>query len=273
MEGKVMKKRLLFIALLLAAVTVLCACSSDTTTAGSAGQVQQASGQVSPMEQTAAVQEQAQAAASQTLPDSYDPASEEDGTIAPVAANGSKVYAGATPILIEPVDKPTATPRPELTFTYGEYVASKLGLRFSSAMGYDINENISGKYILTEPAAAVKDNYPCTITLEISGVSKAYTVNDVKTSLSQYLSNEGLQYDKWEVMTAAKKTLMNGQGYYNNYRGVLADGTIVRGRVHMAIIGEGQLLTLHVSCPGWYNSSYMKLYDQIHGTIKPIQAQ
>ena len=74
-------------------------------------------------------------------------------------------------------------------------------------------------------------------------------------------------------MTAANKTLMNGQGYYNNYRGVLADGTIVRGRVHMAIIGEGQLLTLHVSCPGWYNSSYMKLYDQIHGTIKPIQAQ
>lgn len=268
-----MKKRLLFIALLMTAITVLCACSSDPTNAGNPEQPQQAAAQVSPLEQAAAAQEQAAASASQNLPADYDPASEEDGTGLTVAAAADKVYAGATPIPIEPVDKPTATPRPELTFTYGEYVADKLGLRFSSALGYEINDNISGKYILTEPAAAVRDNYPCTITLEVSGVSKAYTVNDVKTSLSQFLSNEGLQYDKWEVMTAAKKTLMNGQGYYNNYRGVLADGTIVRGRVHMAIIGEGRLLTLHISCPGWYNSSYMKLYDQIHGTIKPITAQ
>ena len=64
---------------------------------------------------------------------------------------------------------------------------------------------------------------------------------------------------------------MDGKGYYNNYRGVMSDGTIVRGRVHMAIIGNNKLLTLHITCPGWYNSSYMKIYDNIYSSIKAIQ--
>ncbi len=204
-----------------------------------------------------------------SLPDGYDPASEEDyAAPAPAAASGDKVYAGATPIPIDPIDMPTPTPRPELNFTFGEYTASRLGLVFQSAVGYEINENISGKYILTEPAAQVKDSYPCVITLEVSTVTKNYSVNDIKTSLSKYLASEGSKYETWETFKAAAKTLMDGKGYYNNYRGVLADGTIVRGRVHMALIADSQLLTLHITCPGWYNSSYMKIYDAIHGSIK-----
>ena len=84
------------------------------------------------------------------------------------------------------------------------------------------------------------------------------------------IAAEGEQYENWEVMQPASKTLMEARGYYNNYRGVLADGTIVRGRVHMALLGNNQLLTLHMSCPGWYNSSYMKVFDQIRDTLKPI---
>ena len=88
---------------------------------------------------------------------SYNPATEEDGAAVAAAASVNRIYAGATPIPIDPIDMPTPTPRPELTFTFGEYVSTKLGLTFKSAVGYEINENISGKYILTEPAAAVKD--------------------------------------------------------------------------------------------------------------------
>ena len=259
-----MKKQWMLI-LLLAAALALCCVS---------GIAEEGGGQVSPMD---LIQGLVQSGESPlySLPDDYDPASEEDGAIAAVPAVGGsasvKVYAGATPIPIDPIDLPTPTPRPELTFTYGDYVAGRLGITFKSAVGYDINENISGKYILTEPAAAVKDNYPCTITLEISGVTKNYSVADVKTSLARYLATEGTQYETWETMQAASKTLMNGKGYYNNYRGVLSDGTIVRGRVHMALIGDSQLLTLHISCPVWFNSSYMKIYDQIHSSIKPIE--
>ena len=263
-----MKKRWMLILLLTLALALCCA-------AGIAEEIEEEDGgQVSPMD---LVQSLVQSAESPlySLPEDYDPASEEDyaSPAAPVVNSNSaeKVYAGATPIPIDPIDMPTPTPRPELTFTYGDYVASKLGITFKSAVGYEVNENISGKYILTEPAEAVKDNYPCTITLEVTGISKSYSTADVKTSLARYLATEGQQYDTWETMQPASKTLMNGKGYYNNYRGVLSDGTIVRGRVHMAIINDGQLLTLHISCPGWFNSSYMKIYDQIHASIRPIE--
>jgi hypothetical protein len=47
------------------------------------------------------------------------------------------------------------------------------------------------------------------------------------------------------------------------------DGTIVRGRVHMALL-DGRLLTMHVSCPGWYNTDYMTVYTHIRDTLKAI---
>jgi len=260
-----MKKRLFLAALLLAAVLLLCACAANDQNNTAADS--QAQGQVSPLDNPA----QPAANVGSGLPAGYNPASEEDGLLMSSAnydANGNKVYAGATPIRIDPVDMPTATPRPELTFTYDWYTASKLNLTFKSAVGYTVNDSLSDMYILTEPAAAVRDNYPCVISLSTSPITKNYDVADVKKDLAAYLQNEGKLYDKWETWTAASSTLMGGKGYYNNYRGVLADGTIVRGRVHMAIISENQLLILHISAPGWYNSSYMKIYDQIRSSIK-----
>jgi len=210
------------------------------------------------------------------LPSGYNPASEEDNgyTAASGAynANGERVYAGATPIPIDPIDMPTPTPRPELTFTYGEYTAAKLGFTFKSAVGYTVDDSASDTYILTEPASAVRDGYPCVITLQVTPITSNYAAKDVQTDLANYLKNLGAQYPtKWETWKAASKKLAGGTGYYNNYRGVMSDGTIVRGRVHMAIIGNNKLLTLHITCPGWYNSSYMKIYDNIYSSIKAIQ--
>ena len=254
-----MKKYVMLVALLVLAAALCVSAQAETV-----------SGQVSPMDLLEKLSTSDESPVF-SVPEGYNPASEEYSVAAPaVQTSVDKVYAGATPIPIDPIDMPTPTPRPQLTFTFGDYTSSKLGLTFKSAVGYEINENISGKYILTEPAASVKDNYPCTITLEISGVTKNYSAGDIKTSLSRFLAAEGEQYEHWEVMQPASKTLMEARGYYNNYRGVLADGTIVRGRVHMALLGNNQLLTLHMSCPGWYNSSYMKVFDQIGDTLKPI---
>lgn len=259
-----MKKRTAIISLLAAAVLTLNAIPALATD----GQ-----GQVSPLDQLTQQQSQME---SMGLPSGYNPASEEDNgyTAASGAynANGERVYAGATPIPIDPIDMPTPTPRPELTFTYGEYTAAKLGFTFKSAVGYMVDDSASDTYILTEPASAVRDGYPCVITLQVTPITSNYAAKDVQTDLANYLKNLGAQYPtKWETWKAASKKLAGGTGYYNNYRGVMSDGTIVRGRVHMAIIGNNKLLTLHITCPGWYNSSYMKIYDNIYSSIKAIQ--
>ena len=249
-----MKKRLQITALLLLAAMLLSACAAATE-----------SGAPAQCAQTLPVS---------SLPENYNPAAEEDVNLLPVGAydaDGNKIYAGATPIPIDPIDMPTATPRQELTFTFGPYTADKLGLTFEAAVGYEVNDSLSGTYILTEPAVAVKDNYPCVVVLEVSSITKNHTTADVKNDLARYLQNESKQYDTWEAYQAASTTMLGQKGYYNNYRGVLADGTIVRGRVCMVIMGDNQLLTLHVSCPGWYNSSYMKIFDQVRKTIKRVQ--
>ena len=100
-----MKKRTAIISLLAAAVLTLNAIPALATD----GQ-----GQVSPLDQLTQQQSQME---SMGLPSGYNPASEEDNgyTAASGAynANGERVYAGATPIPIDPIDMPTPTPRPE----------------------------------------------------------------------------------------------------------------------------------------------------------------
>lgn len=264
-----MKKKFVLIALLAIAALLLSGCSLLEKIMPQE-QPAPGIGQVSPMDMQASNQTY-----SWEMPEGYDPAIEEDDGYyfvdAKYDAYGKAVYAGATPIPIAPIDMPTPTPRPDLTFTYGEYVAARLGLKFSSAVGYQVDASAADRYVLTEPASAVKDNYAATITLQITPITSNYDLADVKNDLSKYLGNEKTKYTKWESYSAASKTLMGKSGYYNNYRAEKPDGTIVRGRVHMAIIGDNELLTLHISCPGWFNTSYMKVYDQIRDTLQRVK--
>lgn len=214
------------------------------------------------------------------LPEDIDPSAEEDTdgeyvdpALAQEVAAGastSSPYAGATPILMDPIDMPTPTKAPPLTFTYATYTANSLGLTFESVAGYTVDETDSYSYVLTEPAATVKDNYPATVTLSIRPVNTGYAAKEIPADLKQTLSDLGKNYQRWEPSNNASRSLMNAQGYYANYRGVMADGTIVRGRVHMALLPGNRLLTLHISNPANFNTDYENVYAQIRKTIKML---
>ncbi|MGI6214658.1 MAG: hypothetical protein ACOYIT_02045 [Christensenellales bacterium] len=211
-----------------------------------------------------------------TLPEGYDPASEEDPAALIENQQASTVqetaqYAGSTPIPIDPLDMPTPTPRQALTFTYAKYNADKLGLSFESVAGYEIDDTQSDTYILTEPASMVKDNFPAQITLSLTPVSNSYNINNLKSDLKAKMQDLGkVNYKKWEPTNISKRSLLGKEGYYGNYRGEMFDDTIVRGRIHMAIVNN-KLLTLDVACPGWYNTDYMGVYSRIRSTLKVLQ--
>lgn len=80
--------------------------------------------------------------AGSSLPADYDPASEEDDYTGDAASTPEEIhlptlvtpaptntpipvisgqYSGATPVVIDPIDKPTPTPLPALSFTYQTY--------------------------------------------------------------------------------------------------------------------------------------------------------
>lgn len=259
-----MKRNSLIIILILTVALLLSGCGKQDK---AAEQATEAPTQPMPMEPTQVPVPEF----NMELPEGYDPASEEDpGSIidSGAAAAGVHVYAGSSPIPIDPVDMPSPTPRKALAFTYAKYTADKLGLSFESVAGYDVDDSQENIYKLTEPASSVKDNYAAEITLSFAPITKNYNINNVRTDLRSTLDNLGkINYKTWETTSTSKRTLLGKEGYYGNYRGVLFDGTIVRGRVHMAVVND-KLLTLHVSCPGWYNTDYMSVYSHIRNTLK-----
>lgn len=209
------------------------------------------------------------------VPEGHDPASEED-PFTPIAdtdfnESGTALFAGATPIPLDPVDMPTPTPRTSLVFTYANYTASKLGLSFESAAGYTVNDSDPNTYVLTEPEEQKKDNVSVVFTFNISTVVNNYNKNNIRTDVRSYATDLGkVNYKEWRLYDTAERTLLNKPGYYVNYRGVMHDGTIVRGRVHMALLDNNRLLTLNFVCPGEYNSDYTGVYTHIRSTLKTL---
>ncbi|MDO5022055.1 MAG: hypothetical protein Q4E07_01785 [Eubacteriales bacterium] len=263
-----MKKNILIIILILLASLMLSACSkqADNTNATATNLPTQPAA----LQQPTDVPLPDFAA---TLPEGYDPASEEDASV--LTANAEQnpvaempVYAGSSPIPIDPVDMPTPTPRQALTFTYAKYTADKLGLSFESIAGYEVDDTQPNVYILNEPASMVKDNFPVQITLSVVPVGNNYNINSLKSELKTKLQDLGkVNYKKWEPTNMSKRSLLGKEGYYANYRGEMFDDTIVRGRIHMALVNN-KLITLNVACPGWYNTDYMSVYSHIRSTLK-----
>lgn len=202
------------------------------------------------------------------LPEGYDPAAEED--VGALASDDETVRAGATPIPIDPIDMPTPTPRPNLSFTYASFTASKLGLKFEAPADWVMDDSASNEVILYEPAAQMKDNYSAKISIAVSAVSSTYKKSDLKKELSTYISNLGaINYTEWKPNVASERTLLASPGYYNDYRGVLYDGTIVRGRVHVCL-KDNKVYIVHLSCPGWFFTSYTNIYTRIRNTLTVI---
>lgn len=205
--------------------------------------------------------------------DNYDPASEEDTTNFEVGAQydeyGNALYAGATPIPLDPIDMPTATPRPDLTFTYGAVTADKLGLQFEAPVGWMMDTSASDTVVLTDPNSY--DGFQATLTIRITDVSSDYKLADVKTEVRKVLNEVGqYNYNKWETTSLASRTLLNKDGYYANYRGEYYDGTVVRGRVMVALLDGHRIITVHMAAPGWYNTSYMNVLSHFRDKLQAL---
>ena len=77
-------------------------------------------------------------------------------------------YAGSTPIPLDPIDMPTPTPRPSLSFTYGDYSAASVGVSFKAPAGWLVDESQAQTFILREPDSQIKDGQQCVCLLYTS---------------------------------------------------------------------------------------------------------
>lgn len=262
---KVSMKKIALLALLICVALILCACK------GQEGQQQDPTSEPT-QKSVLDINQDVPATNPDDLPEGYDPASEEEnsqGYMPNEAGAANKVYAGATPVPLDPIDKPTATPRPELTFTYTQAQADALGVKFEIPGNWVRDDSQTGIVVFTDPTTL--DNVNATVTIKLASVGSDYEVSDVKADVEAEMALIGqYNYTDWSTTDCTERTIMGKDGYYADYRGVQVDGTIVRGRVQMALLDGGKLLTIEYNAPGWFNSSYKKVFDQLRSTLEAL---
>lgn len=212
----------------------------------------------------------------------YDPSSEEDATsdmlgvltetnteqsdnVTPAPTISSQ-YAGATPLLLDPIDKPTDTPVPALSFSYQTYEASNIRLKFEAPEGWDVDDSLSDTYVLTNPDQFV--DYQARIILRAVSVNATMSASEMAEEVKQIISTEKGNYSSFSSTKTASRTFLEKKGYYANYSGTTLDGIEVAGRVQVTCI-EKTMYTVHITYPKAYTDTYThRVYNKLRATVK-----
>ncbi|MDD3410602.1 MAG: hypothetical protein PHY12_07305 [Eubacteriales bacterium] len=180
-------------------------------------------------------------------------------------------YAGSTPIPLDPVDMPTPTPRPALTFNYVPYEVNSVGLSFEAPAGWVPDESVSDMYTLTEPAEQIKEGQAGVITLYAVPVNNNYTESNLKSEVKQRLDTIGSTgFAVWDPSLTATRYLLGAKGVYANYTGTLASGVEVGGRIHCTCVNN-VLYCLQITYPLGYKDDYLNVFSQVRQTLKRLQ--
>ena len=233
--------------------------------------------------------------AGSSLPADYDPASEEDDYTGDAASTPEEIhlptlvtppptntpipvisgqYSGATPVVIDPIDKPTPTPLPALSFTYQTYTASNLNLTFEGPAGWVVDTSEANSYKLQSPDWAT--GYAATLFIRANSTSIEYTTDSLTTEVKSMLTNlRNANYPKFSPSnTATRKGLFLGAtGVYANYTATLDGNLQIAGRI-AAVYKNNVLYTIHLTYPAGYTDTYKtNVYDKLRDTLKIITAQ
>jgi len=282
-----LKKKTICLALVLCCALVLTACAQQATYPN---QPKQDSASQSSTEQQPVTGQADMSAASEAAPaqqinfndGSYDPASEEGGQSeqigntaqnAPAVTNAPMMqseFAGATPVKIDPVDKPTPTPLPKITFSYTTYNAPNLHLTFEGPAGWIADDLAADTYILTNPDPSM--DYEAKAEIRTIAAGKDYTqkelVKEVKAQ-AEALQGTG-SFQSFSASDTATRTFINGNGVYIAYKGTLNDGqeTGVAGRIIVNTVNK-VLYVLHVSYPRGLADTFADgVYNKIRHSMK-----
>ena len=270
-----MKKRLLFIMCLIAVLMLLTACQSSEPqqfqVVTNPEQLDFSQGASNPTSVPVVVSNDWDTY-DPSSEENYDPYEEEAGTEdfqwETAAPQDEYRYAGATPVLIDPIDKPTPTPAPALNISsYQVYDATNIGISFEGPVGWESRNSESSAYTILNPDASM--DYPASLTIHKVSVSSTYTQADLEKQVMEMVSAIKPNYRKFSNTKTATRNLLDKNGVYCDFSGVEATtGANVWGRVHAVCVNK-TLYIMEMYTPQVYKEQYKDtLYSRFRRTVK-----
>lgn len=180
-------------------------------------------------------------------------------------------YAGSTPIPLDPIDMPTPTPRPSLSFTYGDYSAASVGVSFKAPAGWLVDESQAQTFILREPDSQIKDGQQCVITISSQAVTSNYNQSDLETLVKDRLDVIGgaSNITSFKPSYTATRYMMGSLGVYANYTATTTDGVEIGGRIQYVCI-DRTLYGLEILFPEGFREDFIDVFGEIRGSMKSM---
>ena len=180
----------------------------------------------------------------------------------------------ATPVAIDPIDKPTPTPEPTPKFVYETYENTAMGVSFSIPYTWLLNPNTNHDTTVqfVEPKSEMMepDGYQTRLTIEKYNMGLAQTASDARSRLESTLEELAASFTTFTPGEIASGSFGTGNGYYCYYKADYNDGTKtyeMNGRV-IIVAHEKALYQIRLTTPrNWY-SYYNYLWRKVRSTIK-----
>lgn len=180
----------------------------------------------------------------------------------------------ATPVAVDPIDKPTPTPAPTPDYMYDTYTSSSMGVSFSIPYSWLLNPSTNQETTLqfVEPKSEMMepDGYQTRLTIERFSAGLNQTAADARTRLESVLTElEGI-FTTFKANDIATASIGGASGYYCYYRATYNDGTkeySMRGRVAV-VAHDKELIQIRLTTPSNWFSYYNHVYRQLRATFK-----
>ncbi len=180
----------------------------------------------------------------------------------------------ATPVAVDPIDKPTPTPAPTPNFIYEEYRNEAMGVSFHIPYTWLLNPNTNHATTIqfVEPKSEMMEQggYQTRVTIEKINMGLSQTASDAKERLESTLEELGSTFTTFTPGNIDSGNFGDANGYYCYYRAEYNDGVKnyeMNGRI-IIVAHKNALFQIRITTPRDWYSYYNHLWRSIRSSIE-----
>ncbi len=182
----------------------------------------------------------------------------------------------ATPIAVDPIDKPTPTPMPTPSYVYEKYSNEEMGVSFYIPYTWLLNPNTNRDTTIqfVEPRSEMMepDGYQTRITIEKVNMGLSQTSSDALARLESTLEQLEQSFTVFTPGDIVSGKVGDYNGHYCYYKAEYNDGTknyVMNGRI-IIVAHEKALYQIRITTPRAWYSYYENVFRKVRSTFKVL---